>query len=305
MPLVSVVTPTTRRPKLLLRAIKSVLAQSLIDLELIIVIDGPNPETVEALTVVSDSRVRVIQNERSVGGGEATNIGAAAAGGQWVAFLDDDDEWLPRKTELQLIAAESSDQPIIVSCASYIITPHGRYVWPRRIYDNSSPIDEYLFDRRSLFKGEALLQTSSLFMPRFLFNSLKFPYEHYDWDLLLRAVKYKGVRIITLTEPLVNYYEDQRDSMTGSFPWRGSLDWLEKNRSLISRRAYSGFCLTVVGAQAAKTRDYSTFFSLLVRSFRKGSPRPIHIALYFIFWLLPLKRRHRVRNIFHRAPVVQ
>ena len=302
MPLISVVTPTARRPRLLIRAVKSVLAQSLRDLELIIVVDGPNSETVDILRTISDKRVRVIQNERSVGGGEATNIGAAAARGQWVAFLDDDDEWLPRKLELQLKAARLSDRPIIVSCAGHIITPHGRYIWPRRIYDGSVSIDEYLFDRRSLFKGEAMLQTSSLFMPLTLFNSLKFPYEHYDWDLLLRAVKSKDVRIVTVNEPLVNLYlEDQRESMSGSYPWRGSVDWLEKSRPLLSSRAYSGFCLTVIGAQAAKTGDYSTFFSLLARAFRNGSPRPVHIALYVIFWLFPIRQRLWLRNIFHRA----
>jgi len=285
-----------------MRAVASVLIQSFADLELIVVIDGPNPETVAALANITDSRVRILQNEKALGAAEARNVGVAAARGDWVAFLDDDDQWVADKIECQLAAAGSQINSIIVSCLSKIMTPNGQYIWPRRIYDNLTPIDDYLFDRKSLFKGEATLQTSSLLMPRTLFNSLKFRQVHDDWDLVLRAVKHKNARIITVAKALVVLHPDEeRDSLSTTFPWRRSLEWIEENRPQISRRAYSGFCLTVVGNQAAKAGDYSALPMLLYRAFRRGSPRPVHIVLYFTFWLLPIRSRPWIRNIWQRA----
>jgi glycosyltransferase involved in cell wall biosynthesis len=269
-----------------MRALASVLGQTLVDLEVVIVIDGPNHETIADLADIDDCRVRVVKNEVAVGAAEARNIGVAAAQAAWVAFLDDDDEWVPHKLERQLAAAGSSDEAVIISCLSEIKTRQGRYVWPRRIYDNATAIDDYLFDRRSFRRGETMLQTSSLLMPRRLVTGLRFTHAHDDWDFLIRAVKLRNARIITVVEPLVIIYQDeQRESLSANFPWRSSLDWIEKTRPHISRRAYSGFCLTVVAPQAAKTAGKSVFLMLLYRAFRNGSPRPTHIALYFIFWL--------------------
>ena len=74
-----------------------------------IVIDGPDPETTQALNAIADHRLRLIQNPRPRGSAEARNVGVRAAQGEWVAFLDDDDEWLKDKLELQL-AVTSPDQ---------------------------------------------------------------------------------------------------------------------------------------------------------------------------------------------------
>ena len=105
MALVSVIIPTTGRPKLVLRALASVLGQTHGELEVIVVVDGPNPETIAALGGIADPRVRVLQNRESLGPGPARNIGAAQARGEWIAFLDDDDEWMPQKLEIQLAGA--------------------------------------------------------------------------------------------------------------------------------------------------------------------------------------------------------
>jgi glycosyltransferase involved in cell wall biosynthesis len=298
MPLISVIIPTTRRPKLLMRAVDSVLTQTLTDLEVVVVVDGPNPETVDGLAKIADNRLRVIQNLTPLGAAEARNAGAASARAEWLAFLDDDDQWVRHKLERQLATTGSPDAAIIVACLAEIVTSNGRYVWPRRIYDNSIPLADYLFDRRSFFKGETGLQTSCLLMPRKLFDGLKFTYAHDDWDFVLRAVALANARIITVPEPLVIFYQDEeRAALSSSFPWRSSLDWIEQKRPFISRRAYSGFCLTVVAPQAAKVGKCSVFFMLLYRAFRNGFPRPTHIALYLVFWL---RLRPSIANYLRR-----
>jgi glycosyltransferase involved in cell wall biosynthesis len=304
-PIVSVIIPTLRRPKLVVRAVDSVLAQTLRDLELIVVVDGPDPATIAALALVSDGRLQVIQNPVSVGPGNARNAGAAVAQGTWIAFLDDDDEWLPEKLERQIAAAGSPDQRVLVACLNHIVTPRARFVWPRRIYDNVMPVDEYLFDRRTLFMGDAFVQTSSLLMPRAFFDLFKFPPHnlHEDWDLWLRATKIGGARVITVEEPLaIIHTEEERASLGSGFAWRNSLGWADRNRSLIGPRAYAGFCLTALAPQVARSGEFSAFFLLLWRALSRGRPRAMHLLIYLVFGLIPIGWRRRIRGFwYHRA----
>jgi glycosyltransferase involved in cell wall biosynthesis len=300
--MISVIVPTARRPQLLMRAVESVLAQSTSDLEVVVVVDGPDPETTQSLSDIADHRLRFIQNSQSLGSAEARNIGIKSARGDWVAFLDDDDEWVKDKLELQLAVAGSVRHDVIVSCLSYVVTPLQRYIWPRRVYDNASPLDEYLFDRRTFFGGDVMLQCSSLLMSRQLGLELMFRPEHDDWDMLLRAVNTKGVKIVSVETPLVMHHtEDGRDSLGANFDWKKSLLWADNNRSLISPRAYAGFCLTIISPQAAKARDYSAFFVLLNRALRYGYPRPIQLALYIAIWLIPMRRRQKLRSVWYRS----
>jgi glycosyltransferase involved in cell wall biosynthesis len=101
MPQVSVIIPTYNRPALLSEAIGSVLQQTYEDLELIIVDDGSGPETGEVISAVRDARVVAIR-QSNAGLAAARNAGIRAARGEFVAFLDDDDTFLPKKLELQV-----------------------------------------------------------------------------------------------------------------------------------------------------------------------------------------------------------
>jgi glycosyltransferase involved in cell wall biosynthesis len=299
--MISVIVPTLRRPQLLLRAIESVLAQSFSNFELIVVVDGPDQETIKLTSSVTDARFRFIQNHRSLGSAEARNVGIRAATGNWIAFLDDDDEWTPDKLASQLGAVTPVRLNVIVSCLSIVVTPLRRYIWPHRIYDNRISIDEYLFDRRSWFRGDVMLQCSSLLMSKQLALELLLSDPHDDWDLLLRAVKERGAEIVTLDKPLVIHYtEDNRSSLGASFDWRTSLSWADQRRSLMTPRAYAGFLLTIIAPQAAKMRDGAAFWKLIYQACTRGSPRLIHIALYLAIWIVPMNRRQKLRSLLLR-----
>ena len=106
-PLVSVVVPTRRRTDLLSKCVNSILAQTAGDIELIVVVDGPDPATVDFLSNVGDDRLRYLTHPEARGVSNARNTGIRVATGRWLAFCDDDDLWAPSKLEAQLSALDS------------------------------------------------------------------------------------------------------------------------------------------------------------------------------------------------------
>ncbi len=298
MSLVSVVIPTLRRSNLILRAVASVLNQTYKQIEIIVVVDGPDEATIDVLRTVNDPRLQVVVNPRSLTAAGARNVGAAHASGEWIAFLDDDDEWLPSKIEKQIAFASDHDA-VLISCLSRVVTPTATRVRPQAIYDNRLPLDEYLFDRRKLSAQFGFIQTSSYLMPRSLFDRMRFNVNspHDDWDFVLHLSKQLGVRIETVPEVLVILYSDEQcPSLSTKGTWRDSLKWIDSVRAIITPRAYSGFCLSVVGSRAARTRAMAPFFLLLYRAFRFGSPTIWHIAPFIGYWLLPRYILRRLRG---------
>lgn len=295
MTLVTVVIPTVRRPHLVTRALRSVLAQTHAALEAVVVIDGPDPATADALAGWPDGRVRVLQLAEPCGAGAARNRGAAGAAGRWIAFLDDDDEWLPEKLERQLAAAGPRD--VVVSCRSRVHTPGGVELWPRRLYDGRMPVDEYLFDRRTPFRGQTHVGTSSVLLPTALFARTGFSTDRQQEDttLLLRATKQAGAALLMLPDALVVLHKDQPDTLGSRFDWREMLAWLDGMGGLVTRRAYSGFCLIYLGSQAAGRGDVAAAPLLLRRAFSRGAPRAMHVLPFLAFWLVPPRLRQRLR----------
>ena len=102
VPEVSVVVPTRDRSRELGRAVRSVLGQSRVDLEVLIVDDGSTDDTRQMVAGISDPRVRYRKKAVSEGVSAARNTGISQARGRWIAFLDDDDVWAPTKLARQI-----------------------------------------------------------------------------------------------------------------------------------------------------------------------------------------------------------
>jgi len=124
-PEVSVVIPTLNRWALLRAALERVLTQEAVDLEVVVVDDGSTDETPRRLAEMAESRLVVHRHERPHGVAQARNAGMRLAGGEWLAFLDDDDLWSPRKLRLQLEAAEKAGATMAYG-ASLVLDEHYR-----------------------------------------------------------------------------------------------------------------------------------------------------------------------------------
>jgi glycosyltransferase involved in cell wall biosynthesis len=296
--LVSVIVPTLHRPTLLMRALASVFRQTWRELEIIVVVDGPDPDTIAVLQTIDDLRLRVIVNPRSLTAAGARNAGMDHAKGEWIAFLDDDDEWWPEKLAKQ-VAYAADRGPVLVTCLSRVVTQGTSFTCPHVIYDNLHPIDEYLFDRRSPFAGHGFIQTSTYLLPRALGRGLRFRTDtpHDDWDYLLRLSKLEAVRVETVPEILVTLYnEHNRPSLSKSGTWSASLQWAEQMRPILTPRAYAGLCLGVVAPRAAKERAYRAAAPLLYHAFKYGSPRLWRVAAFLGEWLTPPRVLGRLRQ---------
>ncbi|UCF80057.1 MAG: glycosyltransferase [Acidobacteriota bacterium] len=160
-PLVSTIIPTLlpERFESLCKAIRSVLDQSYPRVEAIVVADGPGATHVEKLSEkFPGGRVRVARRDRRGGPGAARNAGAGAAQGEYLAFLDDDDEWLPQKLEVQMaIARERPDAAFLFSDA-YVIKETGTTTFFEGAEFSGSPTLEALCRRDFVLCATALVK---------------------------------------------------------------------------------------------------------------------------------------------------
>jgi beta-1,4-mannosyltransferase len=112
VPRVSVVVPVYNRPAKVRRAIESVLSQTYQEFEIVVVDDGSTDDTAHAVRAIVDPRIRCIRHETRRGGSAARNTGIRASAGEFIAFLDSDDEWLPSKLESQIAVFERSARDV-------------------------------------------------------------------------------------------------------------------------------------------------------------------------------------------------
>jgi glycosyltransferase involved in cell wall biosynthesis len=282
-------------------AVRSALNQTYRNIEVIVVIDGQDDTTEQALAQICDSRLRVIVWPTNEGGANARNVGVGAAFGKWIAFLDDDDEWLPQKTEVQFELAQKSRHRFPVISSKFVArTPECDFVWPRRSPSPGEDISNYLFSRKSLFQGEGFMATPTLMAPRALLKQVPFRAhikKHEDWDWVVRAAKSEGVGFEFSDEPLALVrMGSKHKGMSNSDDWRFSLSWIQERRSYVTPHAYASFILTVVADQASRQATLKEYMSLPFESWRGGDPNLFHLMLYAGMRVFPRSFRHNLRR---------
>lgn len=181
--MISVIIPTFNRAKLLLEAVCSVLDQRDIPdkVEIIVVDDGSTDDTREALATVA-GEIDYIRREHS-GVSAARNLGISRSRGEWIAFLDSDDLWLPGKLCAQM--KFFSDHPEIFLCQTEEIwIRNGRRINPRKYHKKPSGYCFPLLLERCLVSPSAVVVHRRLFDAAGLFDESLPACE--DYDLWLR-----------------------------------------------------------------------------------------------------------------------
>ena len=202
-PLVSVIIPTYNRAQLIGRAIRSVLAQNYSRLEIVVVDDGSSDETDEVVAQIQDDRILYIRLESNLGAAGARNAGVGVARGEFVAFLDSDDEWLLDMVECQL--SIFSKYPSIDASFTGFVRCYGRN--PEYIAPPSGVDSEPLLLREILRKNFITPQTIMLRRDCFCeLGGFDVSLSHReDWDFGVRLLKNKKIKFID--RPLAMVYE--------------------------------------------------------------------------------------------------
>jgi len=200
-PLVSVIIPTYNRESLILRAIDSVLRQTCQDFEIIVVDDKSTDATQQVLSSISDPRLRVLRHSTNCGPPATRNTGINAACGEYLAFLDSDDEWLEQKLEVQLAAMRQKDAHFCY-CQLYCHGPDGtRAIVPQRGYVGGSLLRYLICDGGSM--------QTSVTVVRKDFNvpfDGSMPFQD-DWDWVVR-IRERTDRFLFVPQPLARFHTD-------------------------------------------------------------------------------------------------
>ncbi len=199
-PLISVVIPLYNKEKTIEMSLRSVLLQEDCEFEVVVIDDGSTDCSVEQVKKIDDARIRFFSKENG-GPGSARNIGAEKAQGEWIVFLDADDELLPNALRIFADAIQSYPDVDIFDAKRYILVDDNKTLafHPLKGYVKN-PLKECFFSR--ILPGNG----SSAFRRSFF---LEYPYDERirrfeDAELLVRQLS--CARVYSLSEPtlLVN-----------------------------------------------------------------------------------------------------
>lgn len=287
---VSVVIPTRGRPEMVVRAVRTALDQTRPPEEIVVVVDGPDEATERALAALGAPSVKAVVLERSGGAGAARNAGIRASSGDWVAFLDDDDEWKPTKLAVQLsIVPPTADRSkVVLACVAEWRRDEHTYNWPTRSKSPTEPLGDYMFIRRS--PGEGLLSMPTIVVPRQLALAHPIPehlptHEEWDWYLTLEAA---GAEFLVCMDSLAIVNAPRvRASVSADTGWRETLAWVLTRRSDLTPRAFSEFCLSEA-ARVAK-RDGAILAMIRIAFLaRGGHASPLAWARFLALAVTPV-----------------
>lgn len=207
-PLVSVIMPAYNAQEYIEAAIRSVQAQTVEDWELLVIDDCSVDQTRRVVETMarSDSRIRIILNEENMGTARSRNRGIELRRGRYVAFLDSDDQWRPRKLELQLALAKEKNADIVYSSYA-IVDQYGEKLCNDFVVPPTTSLKAMLC-RNDIGCSTVLLSERAAAQYRFLES-----FYHEDYALWLKILQ-DGMIAVAVPEVLVDYryHTDSRAS---------------------------------------------------------------------------------------------
>ncbi|MCU1451723.1 MAG: glycosyltransferase like 2 family protein [Acidimicrobiales bacterium] len=246
---VTVVVPTRNRSRRVVEAVASAQTQTLRDIEILVVDDASTDDTVATIGAVAaaDPRVRILRQQVRSGAPAARNRGLDERRGEFVAFLDDDDRWLPTKLERQVACLRARPDVVLVGCHHRIVNEgDGRHL------DFRGP---------TAFTADELLWVNTLggasnviVVPERIADPVRFDPDfpaYQDWDFYLRCVRFGAAALVpdVLCEYVV--HEDP-ERLTNQLPKRLA------GHELLLQRHRSEMTATCIAYHRARMRVLAT-----------------------------------------------
>lgn len=261
-PAVSVIIPTYNRAHLIDKAIKSVLNQTFQDFEVIVVDDASTDNTEEMAKSFADFKVYYICHQHNRGASAARNSGIEASRGEYIAFLDSDDEWLPEKLNKQMKIFESESSEVgVVYTGVYYGDEKDKKVKKVHMPRKEGYIYEDLLKRETEIYISTVLLKKECFTKVGLFDESLFIGE--DYDMWLRIAKYYKFRAIKELL-VVGLIHDSQITANSEVMIEGVKKFQQKYSKELRKRPYSNstlyFYLGNKFSHLGKTREGRKYF---------------------------------------------
>lgn len=195
--MISIIMAAYNAEKTIGIAINSVLAQSYIDWELLVINDCSKDHTAEVVASFTDPRIRLLQNETNSGVSISRKKGMEAANGEWIAVLDSDDAWAPDKLEKQIKLARETGAELIFTGSAFMDDEGNPIDWQLHV-PTKLPYRELL--KQNLVSNSSVLVKAALYKQFYAIGDDM----HEDFAIWLRITK-TGRVAYGIDEPLLIY----------------------------------------------------------------------------------------------------
>jgi len=294
---ISVVIPSYQRYNEVLRAVNSVLNQTLPPLEVIVSNDGPDTKKSKLIESLNDKRVKYIEAPHRCNASATRNYGIKEARADWIALLDDDDVWLPKKLELQFYAFEQNSKNYAILAGVERIYNQSNKIWqrPKYIFQNGTNVQNVLF-----FPGGGV-NTSTIVAPKRIFEEYSFnenAERHEDWEWLLKAGQ--KLPVILTPEVICERYLNSEKSLSRPGNYNYTLDWYLKNNKLMDSSTRGRFVSFILSKKASYDRQFSALPWMFFELIKNLSLTPKNISWLLLPWIFPVSFRQVLRKLISK-----
>lgn len=286
---VSVIIPHKDRPEFLARALRSVMLQRVLPIDIVVIDDGSTYENLQKARRICEaigkqSSIEFLVNSRNMGANFSRNRGIASAQGEYLAFLDSDDVWLPEKLDQQMLALAREARPAGLGVLCYT----GRYraasageIIACQVPNRKLPQSEILFTNFIGTLSSVLVDRASVIAVGGFDESLG---ASQDWDLYIRLRR--RVKFVRVPQPLCVYYDHDQSRIS-----KANQDRVRSN--MILRRKHISR-----GAKLSDRTDYCRMMAEdLQLAGRKGLAQRFYLHRYSRAGFgQPLKRLNQIAD---------
>lgn len=306
---VSVIIPTIGRPELS-RAIASVRFQEFGgNLEIIAVFDLEEESITSEVLARAEGADRILFTGGGKKAGYARNRGIEQASNSWIALLDDDDEWLPRKLAIQFDAVQKESKVgellVVGSRAIQRSSDDPRRPEitgvPVRLIEKDERIEDYLFVSRRPGSRRNSFFAPSILAPTALCRSVPWDESlgrHQDWDWMIRLGRIQNVRFVQVPAEALIVYIGSGGSISAGKDWKGSMEWASRVLEPHNTRAFVDFLAAQTLRYAFHKRDVKGVLKVIRTILSQKKMPTIQSLCVGMSGLLP---RDLLERLMHRV----
>jgi len=298
---VSVILPTYNRPFFVAAAIQSVLNQSLQDFELIVVDDASMDSTREIVNQFKDKRIKYIRHEINKGEAASRNTGILNSTGEYIALLDDDDEWFPDKLKVQVDCLQKRyDDVGCIYCGLIFVHRTDNRILRQIVPNKKGNIYKEMVSKNVIDSPSSVVIKRQCFEKVGLFDE-DLPY-FVDYDFFLRVSKFFSFDYIE--RPLLIYYVHEGQLSNDVDVIKKGLEALQKKYSQANgfgisfQKIYSRFYFQMAFLYCERN-DFTKGREALKKAMLSN---PLNYKIYFqlLFTLFGYKNYTKLRRMASR-----